>query len=142
MKKTRISTGVDGLDEILKGGFIPGASYLILGGAGTGKTILSLQACQESVKRKASCLYVTFAEPETSIRGNAASFGWDTAEVVIVDLTKELVREKIDGEYSVFPPSEVEEMPIWLRLYQAVEEHNPALVVIHSATFLHYPHRV
>jgi len=138
MKNTRVSTGIDGLDEILKGGFIPGASYLILGGAGTGKTILSLQACNESVKRKASCLYVTFAEPEASIRGNADSFGWDMADVVFVDFTREIGREKINGEYSVFPPSEVEETPIWSRLYQAVEEHDPALVIIDSATFLHY----
>jgi len=138
MKNTRISTGINGLNEILKGGFIPGASYLILGGAGTGKTILSLQACNESVKRKASCLYVTFSEPEASIRGNGASFGWDLANVVFVDFTRELGREQINGEYSIFPPSEVEETPIWSRLYQAVEEHDPALVVIDSATFLHY----
>ena len=138
MKKSKISTGIDGLNEILKGGFIPGASYLILGGAGTGKTILSLQACQESLKRKASCLYVTFAEPEASIRRNAASFGWNLTEVVFVDFTKEIGREKISGEYSVFPPSEVEETPIWSRLYQSVEEHDPALVIIDSATFLHY----
>ena len=138
MKSQRISTGIEGLDEILKGGFIPGASYLILGGAGTGKTILSLQACMESAKRKASSLYFTFAEPEESIRGNAASFGWDLASVVCIDFTKELGREEINGEYSVFPPSEVEETPIWSRLYQAVEEQDPALVIIDSATFLHY----
>ena len=138
MKNTRKSTGIDGLDEIMKGGFISGASYLILGEAGTGKTILSLQACQESLKRKASCLYVTFAEPEASIQKNAESFGWDLADVVFVDFTKELGREQIDGEYSVFPPSDVEETPIWSRLYQAVDEHDPALVVIDSATFLHY----
>ena len=138
MNNTRMSTGIDGLNEILKGGFIPGASYLILGGAGSGKTIMSLQACQESVKRKATCLYFTFAEPEASIRANAASFGWDMAEVVFVDFTEDLRREQIDGEYSVFPPSEVEETPIWSRLYQAVDEHDPALVVIDSATFLHY----
>jgi len=138
MKNSRISTGIVGLDEILKGGFIPGASYLILGGPGTGKTILSLQAVRESVKRKASCLYVTFAEPEASIRRNAASFGWDMDKVVFVDFTTEIGREQIDGEYSVFPPSEVEETPIWSRLYQAVDEHDPAQVVIDSATFLHY----
>ena len=138
MKNTRISTGIKGFDEILNGGFIPGASYLILGEAGTGKTILSLQACQESVRRNESCLYVTFSEPEASIRKNAASFGWDLSKVVFVDFTKEIIREEINGEYSVFPPSDVEETPIWSRLYQAIEEHDPALVIIDSATFLHY----
>lgn len=43
MKDSRISTGIRGLDEVLEGGFLPSSSYLIVGGPGTGKTILSLQ---------------------------------------------------------------------------------------------------
>lgn len=136
--KQKVSTGIEGLDAILNGGFSPRASYLILGGAGTGKTILSLQACIESMGRKSSCLYFTFAEPEESIRENAESFCWDLANVIFVDFTKEIGRGTINGEYSVFHPGEVEETPIWTQLYQAIEEHDPDLVVIDSATFLHY----
>jgi KaiC/GvpD/RAD55 family RecA-like ATPase len=39
----RTVTGVKGLDDLIRGGFPKGASILVSGGPGTGKTILSLQ---------------------------------------------------------------------------------------------------
>ena len=39
---SRLSTGVSGLDEVLRGGLIPGRAYLVRGGPGTGKTTLGL----------------------------------------------------------------------------------------------------
>ncbi|GEM_PF-6333033 len=36
----RLSTGNTELDEIMKGGFIPHQTYMISGGAGTGKTTI------------------------------------------------------------------------------------------------------
>ncbi|MDF2693591.1 MAG: putative circadian clock protein KaiC, partial [Labilithrix sp.] len=38
----RLSTGVAGLDEALHGGLLPGRTYVVRGGPGTGKTILGL----------------------------------------------------------------------------------------------------
>lgn len=37
--RERASTGIDGLDTILDGGFVPGRAYLARGQPGTGKTI-------------------------------------------------------------------------------------------------------
>lgn len=138
MKNNRIATGISGLDEIMEGGFAPASSYLIVGGAGSGKTILSLQFFQESITRKAACLYFTFAEPEETIRKNGAAFGWNLDNVVFVDFTRPSEDDDINGEYSVFPPSEVEKTPVWTKIYQAIEAHKPDRVVIDSATFLHY----
>ncbi len=39
--ENRVPTGVPGLDEILHGGLIPNRIYLIVGSAGSGKTVLS-----------------------------------------------------------------------------------------------------
>lgn len=39
----RLPSGIKGLDKILKGGFIKGDSYIVIGAPGTGKTILSNQ---------------------------------------------------------------------------------------------------
>lgn len=39
---SRLSTGIAGLDEVLRGGLIPGQAYLLRGGPGTGKTTLGL----------------------------------------------------------------------------------------------------
>lgn len=138
MGNNRISTGIQGLDEILHGGFMPDSSYLIVGGPGSGKTILSLQFMLESIKRKARCLYITYAEPEETIRKNAASFGWDLTALAFADLTKHTGHLDTDGEYTVFPPSEVEKEPVWKAIYQAVEEHKPDRLVIDSVTFLRY----
>lgn len=55
----RITSGVDGLDQILGGGFIEGASYIIQGQPGAGKTILSNHVAFANVKAGRKVLYVT-----------------------------------------------------------------------------------
>ncbi|MCK5150200.1 MAG: ATPase, partial [Candidatus Thorarchaeota archaeon] len=37
MSKSRVSSGVEGFDQLLNGGFIEGRSMLLAGGPGTGK---------------------------------------------------------------------------------------------------------
>jgi len=138
MKNSRISTGINGLDEVLDGGFIPSSSYLIVGEPGTGKTVLSLQFLSYSAKRKKRCLLITFAEPEETLRRNAAVFGWDLSGITIVDFSKTVQADLTNGEYTVFAPSEVETEPVWKRIYQALEEHAPERLVIDSVTFLRY----
>jgi circadian clock protein KaiC len=66
----RIATGMPGLDEILLGGFIQDRAYLLVGGAGTGKTILSLQWLISAQKRNEQCLYITIAEAKDDIEIN------------------------------------------------------------------------
>ena len=39
----RFATGIEGLDRVLNGGLIEGASYIVQGRPGAGKTILSNQ---------------------------------------------------------------------------------------------------
>lgn len=59
----RLPTGIPGLDEAVHGGLITQNSYLIVGGPGTGKTILSFEWLLEGVRRGESALYITLAEP-------------------------------------------------------------------------------
>ncbi|PSQ30665.1 hypothetical protein BRD16_05385 [Halobacteriales archaeon SW_6_65_46] len=40
---SRTTSGTDGLDEVLDGGFIEGQTAIVSGGPGTGKTVLALQ---------------------------------------------------------------------------------------------------
>ena len=52
----RLSTGIDGLDEILHGGFIPERSYMLRGPAGSGKTILGCTSSSGAfVRAKRGC---------------------------------------------------------------------------------------
>lgn len=55
----RLPSGVAGLDPILGGGFVEGASYIIQGSPGAGKTILSNQIAFAQAARNRPVLYVT-----------------------------------------------------------------------------------
>jgi len=76
----RISTGITGLDPLMEGGFIKGASILVTGGAGTGKTIFGLQFLWEGLKRGEPGVYITLEEEVDEIRADAIRFGWDFSE--------------------------------------------------------------
>jgi circadian clock protein KaiC len=138
MENSRVSTNIPGLDDVLRGGFLPASSYLIVGGPGTGKTLMSLQFAAGRAKEGEKVLYMTFSEPEKSIRQNAGAFGWDLTGIEFSDMTAESGATATNGEYRVFPPSEVEGKPLWKLIYQAVEEYKPDCIVIDSATNLKY----
>ena len=55
----RLRSGIGGLDEILAGGFVTGAAYIIQGQPGAGKTILSNQIAFRHVADGGRVLYVT-----------------------------------------------------------------------------------
>lgn len=74
----RVPTGVPGFDELVQGGFPKGASILVCGGPGTGKTIF----CSEYIVKgatefKEKGLYVSFEQRAQDIRSQGKQFGWD-----------------------------------------------------------------
>jgi circadian clock protein KaiC len=58
-KLARLSSGIEGLDQILDGGFVQSAAYIIQGRPGAGKTILSNQVAFSHARAGGSVLYVT-----------------------------------------------------------------------------------
>jgi len=75
-------TGITGLDEITGGGVPRGRTTLVLGGPGSGKTLLSLQFLVHGVRaRKEPGILVAFEETSKRIVANAESFGWDLAQL-------------------------------------------------------------
>jgi circadian clock protein KaiC len=139
MTDQRIATGIPGFDEVLHGGLIKEHSYLIVGAAGTGKTIFSLQWLLDGSRTGEKGLFITLAEPEDKIGQNVASFGWKLDAIDVVDLTiKGEQAEADEGEYHIFPPSEVERNPVWQGIFDAVKEKRPKRVVIDSVTQLRY----
>jgi circadian clock protein KaiC len=60
----RLHSGIKGLDELLKGGFVSGSSYIIQGRPGSGKTILANQIGFNHVRNGGRVLFATLlAEP-------------------------------------------------------------------------------
>ena len=75
---SKAPTGIVGLDEITGGGLPRGRNTLLLGGPGSGKTILSLQFLVHGIKVcKEPAIFVAFEETSTRILANAESFGWN-----------------------------------------------------------------
>ena len=76
----KISSGVEGFDDITCGGLPKGRTTLFLGGPGSGKTVLALQALMGGAARHdAPGIFVAFEENADRIRANAESFGWNIA---------------------------------------------------------------
>lgn len=82
MAITRISTGIAGLDDLLRGGLLPGRSYLFTGDAGTGKTIACIQFLLSGLQNGEKAMYVTVDERPAEILQSAASLGWDLQSYV------------------------------------------------------------
>lgn len=71
-------TGVDGLDEITDGGFPKGRPTLICGGAGCGKTLLSMQFLIRGITEyNEPGVFMSFEEPSDDLTLNVKSLGFD-----------------------------------------------------------------
>jgi circadian clock protein KaiC len=71
-------TGIPGFDEITGGGLPRGRTTLLVGGPGSGKTILSLQFLVHGAQRcNEPGIFVAFEESSKRIAANAESFGWN-----------------------------------------------------------------
>src|SRR5262245_31054136 len=79
----RVSTGVGGLDHLLRGGLPAHRIHLVEGHPGSGKTTLGLQFLLEGVQRGESCMYISLSETAEELRANAASHGWDLSGIHI-----------------------------------------------------------
>ncbi|MEM4261920.1 MAG: ATPase domain-containing protein [Candidatus Diapherotrites archaeon] len=74
----RIKTGINGLDELIEGGFPEGRSILLTGGCGTGKTIFGMQYIYKGAQDyNDPGIYVSFDERPELLRQDMLRFGWD-----------------------------------------------------------------
>jgi circadian clock protein KaiC len=126
------STGVRGLDRIIKGGLPPNRLYLLEGDPGTGKTTLGLQYLREGAKRGETSLYITLSESEEELRTTADSHGWDLSGIDILDITVMAERLETNSHYTVFHPSEIELDETTKTILRAIERKKPSRVVFDS----------
>src|SRR3954447_14362427 len=100
----RAATGIEGLDDILGGGFTPHRLYLIEGVPGSGKTTLSMQFLSEGARRGEPGLYVTLSETEEELNDVAASHGWSLDGITVRELIPSEQSLHEDQQYTMFHP--------------------------------------
>ncbi len=127
-----ISTGIDGLDAILDGGFPRNRIYLIEGSPGSGKTTLALQFLLDGARRGESGLYITLSETKEELLAVGRAHGWSLEGIHIYDLA--VPEEEIlpNSQYSLYHPSEVELGEMTKTIFEEVERRAPQRVVIDS----------
>lgn len=124
-----VPTGVSGLDDVLKGGFIVGGFYLVQGDPGSGKTTVALQYMLGRHRAGEACLYITLTESQSDLDSAARSHHWSLDGISICDLTKSAVNLLGQPEASVFHPSETELGETTQAIFQAVEATQPQHVI-------------
>lgn len=73
----RVSTGIAGLDDMFDGGLPRASTTVVQGGAGAGKTILSMQFLLAGAARGERGVLFTLEETPSQLRALAHSLGWD-----------------------------------------------------------------
>ncbi len=138
MLQDRLSTGIPGLDEVLYSGLIPGRTYLVRGGPGTGKTTLGLHFLTTGVANGEKTLFITLGESAEQIGKNAKVLGFDPQGIVFLDLspTSEFFAEV--QTYDIFSPAEVERAPTTQKIIEQVNILKPQRLFLDAMTQFRY----
>jgi circadian clock protein KaiC len=132
----RMSTGSEGLDAILGGGFDAERMYLYEGRPGSGKTTLAMQFLLEGARLGEPTLYITLSETERELRLVAQRHGWSLDDITIFELVPPETSLDPSQEVTVLHPAEMELSETSRLIFERVESLNPARVVIDSLSEL------
>lgn len=128
-------TGIKGLDEITDGGLPQGRPTLVCGGAGSGKTLLSMQfLAQGAMQYGEPGVFVAFEETADELSKNFASLGFD--------LKKLIETNKLLIDYIYIDSSEIEETGeydlegLFIRLGMAIDSIGAKRVVLDTLEVL------
>ncbi|MDQ1079451.1 ATPase domain-containing protein [Pseudoroseomonas cervicalis] len=128
----RISTGIQGLDDVLSGGLAPNRLYLVEGMPGSGKTTLALQFLLAGRDAGERCLYVTLSETQEELDAVVASHGLSLERVDVFELGSADTPFSADREMTLLHPWEVELGETVKVITDQIERINPTRVVFDS----------
>jgi circadian clock protein KaiC len=127
-----VSTGIEGLDDILCGGLDNDRLYLVEGEPGAGKTTLALQFLLEGARRGEKGLCVTLSESETELRLVAQRHGWSIDQLSVFELFPPEASLDPERELTLFHPAEMELGETTKLIFERVDEVKPLRVVFDS----------
>src|SRR4051794_3260861 len=129
----RASTGVEGLDFVLGGGFARNRLHLLEGNPGSGKTTIALQFLMAGGERGEVGIYVSLAETEDELRDGARSHGWTIdKKIEIFELVPPESVLDPEKQQSLLYSSDLELGETTQRMLQKIAGLKPKRVVIDS----------
>lgn len=126
-----VSTGIEGLDAILRGGLPASNLYILHGAPGSGKTTAALQFLRAGVEAGESCIYVTLSQTSAELRAIANSHGWSLDGIRIEELTTSGTVSEADDQ-SIFLTSDLRLDETRKAIEAAIDEHKPRRLVYDS----------
>jgi circadian clock protein KaiC len=125
----KISTGIEGLNEITEGGFPKGRPTLICGSAGSGKTVLAIQFLIKGIiEDNEPGVFMSFEESANDLIQNVRSLGFD--------LERLIAQKKLKIDYVRVERSEIQETGeydlegLFIRLNHAIDSIGAKRVVL------------
>jgi circadian clock protein KaiC len=128
----RLSTGNEGLDDILGGGFDSNRLYLYEGRPGTGKTTLAMQFLMDGARRGERTLYVSLSESKKELKVVARRHGWTLDGIDIFELVSSETTLDPDRELTILHPAEMELNETTNLVFERVRDTKPTRVVFDS----------
>jgi len=128
-------TGIAGLDEITGGGLPKGRPTLVVGSAGSGKTLMSMEfLINGATKYNEPGVFVAFEETSEELSKNVASLGFDVKALI--------AKKKLAVDYVYIERSEIEETGeydlegLFVRLGHAIQSVGAKRVVLDTIEVL------
>ena len=129
----RAAFGIEGLDDITRGGLARGRVFLLEGSPGTGKTTIATQFLLAGALAGERCLYITLSETEDELRDGAASHGWTIPPgLEIFELLPPESFLDAEQQQSLLYSSDLELGETTKRIFEAFERAQPERVVVDS----------
>lgn len=120
--KTRVTTGVPGLDPLVNGGYLLGSTTVVAGISGVGKSVMGLQFLAEGARLGQRSLMLSLDEPVGQIVRNASTIG--------IDLRRHAADGLVRVQYDT--PQEIEIDCHFHQIERIIHEFKPTRVLFDS----------
>jgi len=121
-ERSRLGSGIEGLDRMLGGGLDRGTSTLLTGNAGVGKTTLGVAFLAVAARSGDRCAVYTFDEGRAEIEGRSEAVGLEVRDLI----DRDLLRIRKVNPLLLYP----DEFAAWVRA--EVEGRGTRVVMIDS----------
>ena len=132
----RQTTGIAGLDNVLRGGLPSNRLYVVEGNPGSGKTTLALQFLREGVRLGQRSLYITLSETRDELSDVAVSHGWTLEGLDLLELSTLSEQVTEEANYTVYNASDVELGETIKRIRAEIERLSPERLALDSVSEL------